>query len=451
MTSREDAEQVAGELAVRTAEQEAALHERPEVRERSWHERHRMALVAGGIASGAIALGLLSDRRQRGRLLGMARNPEATLPLSYPIRCGGEQHTITFMPDGSLRLEDHNFEMLAAFTAFGAKAPRCFQLYEEWRGNAPWKVTQTVFDESVITGPEVIAIAQAGPKELRGHIAMTWKGIPADVRYDLAMASTRKWRGIVAKNVTDLTPAQRMKLAHKTTPKMRSEIVFNAPGLTAQQRYELAQKIPFDDMGRLAAMPHLGLTPDQHVELAKKSSVPYYIGKVAEHIEGLTLDQRFELTLMAEPDTKVRLLDKFPFTPDQVFAILGSPIDEKDRADAIMNRPGLTPKQRYKLALMLYDPVRTGEVAIRTRDLDPNDRFYLVTTSTPDKRWEAATTPAVQTGFNMPQRVRLLRDAPLGTRVAFVDKHEGSLTQRQIQLLEEEPETTGGRLVMGKP
>jgi hypothetical protein len=436
MTSREDAEQVAGELAVRTAEQEAALHERPEVRERSWHERHRMALVAGGIASGAIALGLLSDRRQRGRLLGMARNPEATLPLSYPIRCGGEQHTITFMPDGSLRLEDHNFEMLAAFTAFGAKAPRCFQLYEEWRGNAPWKVTQTVFDESVITGPEVIAIAQAGPKELRGHIAMTWKGIPADVRYDLAMASTRKWRGIVAKNVTDLTPAQRMKLAHKTTPKMRSEIVFNAPGLTAQQRYELAQKIPFDDMGRLAAMPHLGLTPDQHVELAKKSSVPYYIGKVAEHIEGLTLDQRFELTLMAEPDTKVRLLDKFPFTPEQTFKLLRG-VNADDRAYAIINRPNLTPDQRYRLAQTLGAQSEYLEDVVTTcRDLKPDDRFHLAMSASTETKGAVALMRRHFSGLNMPQLVRLAREAHPNVREVFLRTYANELTPRQRKMVE---------------
>jgi hypothetical protein len=53
------------------------------------------------------------------------------------VECGGETHTLTLFPSGHLRLNDHDLDMVAAFTAFGAARPRCIEVLEAFHGTRP--------------------------------------------------------------------------------------------------------------------------------------------------------------------------------------------------------------------------------------------------------------------------------------------------------------------------
>jgi hypothetical protein len=44
------------------------------------------------------------------------------------VACGDEAHTITLMPSGRLKLNNHNEQTVEAFMAFGAKKPRCLDI-----------------------------------------------------------------------------------------------------------------------------------------------------------------------------------------------------------------------------------------------------------------------------------------------------------------------------------
>jgi hypothetical protein len=51
----------------------------------------------------------------------------------HPIKlCNGEPHHVWIDERGDMHLEDHDLEMLQAFTAFGAKKPRCLEVWEKW-------------------------------------------------------------------------------------------------------------------------------------------------------------------------------------------------------------------------------------------------------------------------------------------------------------------------------
>jgi hypothetical protein len=53
------------------------------------------------------------------------------------VECGDETHTLTLLPSGRLRVNDHNLKMIAAFTAFGAAKPRCIEVLEAFHGKVP--------------------------------------------------------------------------------------------------------------------------------------------------------------------------------------------------------------------------------------------------------------------------------------------------------------------------
>jgi hypothetical protein len=50
-------------------------------------------------------------------------------------RCSGKTHEIKLHRDGSIQLLNHDIDTLRAFTAFGAKKPRCLDALEDWEGD----------------------------------------------------------------------------------------------------------------------------------------------------------------------------------------------------------------------------------------------------------------------------------------------------------------------------
>jgi hypothetical protein len=56
---------------------------------------------------------------------------------TFEVECGGETHTLTLLPSGHLRVNDHDLDMVAAFTAFGATKPRCVEVLDAYHGSMP--------------------------------------------------------------------------------------------------------------------------------------------------------------------------------------------------------------------------------------------------------------------------------------------------------------------------
>jgi hypothetical protein len=57
------------------------------------------------------------------------------VPLVLEKRCSKSTHRIEIHRDGTIKLLNHDVDMLKAFTAFGAKRPRCLRVLEDWQDN----------------------------------------------------------------------------------------------------------------------------------------------------------------------------------------------------------------------------------------------------------------------------------------------------------------------------
>jgi hypothetical protein len=51
-------------------------------------------------------------------------------PTTINVRCNAETHHINITRDGQIELANHTLATLKAFTAFGARVPRCLEVYE---------------------------------------------------------------------------------------------------------------------------------------------------------------------------------------------------------------------------------------------------------------------------------------------------------------------------------
>jgi hypothetical protein len=66
---------------------------------------------------------------------------------SFDIRCGGAHHSLTITRDGTIRIDDHDTDLLFAFTAFGAKRPECL-VYYDWLTNLYVRVITHTYSSS---------------------------------------------------------------------------------------------------------------------------------------------------------------------------------------------------------------------------------------------------------------------------------------------------------------
>lgn len=57
------------------------------------------------------------------------------MAITIRKRCSGKTHQIKLHSDGHIQLVDHDIDTLRAFTAFGAKKPRCLDAFEDWEAD----------------------------------------------------------------------------------------------------------------------------------------------------------------------------------------------------------------------------------------------------------------------------------------------------------------------------
>jgi hypothetical protein len=77
------------------------------------------------------------------------------MPLALQKRCSGETHRIEIHRDGTINLRAHDVNTLKAFTAFGAKKPRCLTVVEDWEDDP----IRMLLAPGILTNKEVALIA----------------------------------------------------------------------------------------------------------------------------------------------------------------------------------------------------------------------------------------------------------------------------------------------------
>jgi hypothetical protein len=56
--------------------------------------------------------------------------------ITFTTKCGrAKRHRLEILDDGTMRMLDHNEEMVRAFAAFNAKKPKCLEIIELWEDN----------------------------------------------------------------------------------------------------------------------------------------------------------------------------------------------------------------------------------------------------------------------------------------------------------------------------
>ena len=107
-------------------------------------------------------------------------------PVTAKIRCGGQQHRITWRR-GKLVLEDHDLLAERSLTALGSEPPLCMHVLQAWRRMRNAELLYGFLLRDNATAPEEVALIRPS-HEAQAQLAASGHGLPPHVAARLRRA-----------------------------------------------------------------------------------------------------------------------------------------------------------------------------------------------------------------------------------------------------------------------